>query len=123
MSRFKRLTDAEARTLTRGELLDRIEVEQAYWFRKGTHTAQDDAAFREFTRIMHAYISPSEAIQDTIDYIEGRSSGNYWNTHPGEETPKPPPMDATQRAGLNYARRVFGIGGRGTEMPEREAGQ
>jgi hypothetical protein len=36
MSRFKRLTDAEARTLTRRELLDRIEAEQKYWFRKKT---------------------------------------------------------------------------------------
>src|SRR6266705_5716211 len=85
MSRFKRLTDAEARTLTRRELLDRIEAEQAYWFRKKAMTPEDDAAFREFTRIMHAYLSPAsiaEAIQDTIDYIEGRSPGSYWDTRP-----------------------------------------
>ena len=115
MSRFKRLTDAEARTLTRRELLDRIEAEQAYWFRKKkAMTPEDDAAFREFTRIMHAYLSPAsiaEAIQDTIDYIEGRSPGSYWDTRPGEETPKLPPMDANQRTGLDYARRAFGIGG------------
>ncbi|MGH3225936.1 MAG: hypothetical protein ACRDPY_45855 [Streptosporangiaceae bacterium] len=93
MSRFKRLTDAEARTLTRRELLDRIEAEQAYWLRKKTMTPEDDAAFREFTRIMHAYLSPAsiaEAIQDTIDYIEGRSPGSYWDTRPGEESPKQP---------------------------------
>lgn len=115
MSRFKRLTDAEARTLTRCELLDRIEAEQAYWFRKKTRTAEDDAAFREFTRIMYAYLSPAsiaEAMQDTIDYIEGRSPGSYWDTRPGEETPKLPPMDANQHAALDYARRVFGIGER-----------
>jgi hypothetical protein len=91
MSRFKRLTDAEARTLTRRELPDRIEAEQAYWFRRRSRTAGDDAAFREFTRIMHAYLSPAsvaEAIQDTIDYIDGRSPGSYWGTRPGEETPK-----------------------------------
>jgi hypothetical protein len=118
MSRFKRLTHAEARTLTRRELLDRIEAEQAYWFRKKkTMTPGDDAAFREFTRIMHAYLSPAsaaEAIQDTIDYIEGRSPGSYWDTRPGE-TPKPPPVDANQRAALDYARRAFGIGGRRDE--------
>jgi hypothetical protein len=116
MSRFKRLTDTEARTLTRRELLDRIEAEQAYWFRKKkTMTPEDDAAFREFTRIMHAYLSPAsvaEAIQDTIDYIEGRSPGGYWDTRPGEETPRLPPVDANQRAALDYARRAFGIGGR-----------
>ena len=115
MSRFKRLTDAEARTLTRRELLDRIEAEQAYWFRKKAMTPEDDAAFREFTRIMHAYLSPAsiaEAIQDTIDYIEGRSPGSYWDTRPGQESPGLPPMDENQRAGLDYARRVFGTGGR-----------
>lgn len=54
MSRFKRLSDTEARTLTRRELLDRIEAEQAYWFRKKkSMTPEDDAAFREFTRIMY----------------------------------------------------------------------
>ena len=37
---------------------------------------------------------------------------SYWDTRPGEETSKLPPMDADQRAGLDYARRVFGIGGR-----------
>lgn len=116
MSRFKRLSDAEARTLTRRELLDRIEAEQAYWFRKKkAMTPEDDVAFREFTRIMHAYLSPAsiaEAMQDAIDYIEGRSPGGYWDTRPGEEVPRLPPMDGNQRAGLDYARRVFGIGGR-----------
>jgi hypothetical protein len=113
--RFKRLTDAEARILTRRELLDRIEADQAYWFRKKTRTGEDDAAFREFTRLMYAYLSPVsivEAMQHTIDYIEGRSHGRYWDTRPGEEIPKLPPMDADQYAGLDYARRVFGIGGR-----------
>lgn len=91
MSRFKRLTDAEARTLTRRELLDRIETEQKYWLRKKTRTVGDDAAFREFTRIMYAYLSPAsiaEAMQDTIDYIEGRSSGSYWETRPGDDDDK-----------------------------------
>jgi hypothetical protein len=114
VSRFKRLTDAEARALTRRELLDRIEAEQRYWFRKKARTPEDDAAFREFTRIMYAYLSPAsiaDAMQDTIDYIEGRSPGRYWETRPGEEIPKLPPMDDNQRAALDYARRAFGIGG------------
>lgn len=120
MARFKRLTDAEARTLTRRELLDRIEAEQQYWFRKKTRTDEDDAAFREFTRIMYAYLGPdsvAEAMQDTIDHIEGRSPGGWWDARPGEETPKLPPMDANQRAALDYARRAFGIGG-GAESAE-----
>jgi hypothetical protein len=89
MTRFKRLTDAEARSLTRRELLDRIEAEQAYWFR-GHRDRKDPEGFREFTRIMCAYLSPAsiaEAMQATIDYIEGRGPGNYWDTRP---EPVPP---------------------------------
>jgi hypothetical protein len=39
MARFKRLSDAEARTMTRAALLDRVEAEEAYWERK---QARDD---------------------------------------------------------------------------------
>jgi hypothetical protein len=84
MARFKRLTDAEARTLTRREILGRIEAEQAYWFR-GHRSRKDPEGFREFSRIMHAYLGPAQiakALQDAIDYIEGRSSGSYWETRP-----------------------------------------
>jgi hypothetical protein len=118
VSRFKRLTDAEARTLTRRQLLDRIEAEQAYWLRKKARTDGEDAAFREFTRILYAYLPPAsiaEAMQDTIDYIEGRGPGRYWDTRPGEEVPRLPLMDENQRAALDYARRAFGIGDPGEE--------
>ncbi|HEY2088623.1 MAG TPA: hypothetical protein VGH54_21710 [Mycobacterium sp.] len=113
MARFKRLTDAEARTLTRRELLDRVELEQKYWFRKKHRTAEEDEAFREFTRIMYAYLSPAsvaEGMQDMIDHIKGRGPGGYWARRSGEEAPGLPPVDENQRAGLDYARRVFGIG-------------
>ena len=109
MSRFKRLTDAEARTLTRRERLDRIEAEQAYWFRKKKRTAEEDAAFREFTRIMYAYLSPvsvADAMQDTIDYIEGRSPGSYRDTRPGEEIPKLPPMGGVGKTRATRYRRL-----------------
>ena len=86
MARFKRMTDAEARTLTRRELLDRIEAEQGYWFR-GSRDRQDPDGYREFTRIMYAYLSPAsiaEAIQSTIDHIEGSGPGGWWDTRPGD---------------------------------------
>ena len=101
MSRFRRLTDAEARTLTRRELLDRIEAEQAYWFRKKARTPGDDAAFREFTRIMYACLSPAsiaEAMQDTIDYIEGRGPGRYWDTRGYADIPLAVPLTEVQAA-------------------------
>jgi hypothetical protein len=82
MARFRRLTDAEARSLTRAELLDRVEAEEAYWSRKRTFTAADRAAEREFSRIMHAYLSPLDAIQAAMDTVQGRRS-DYWDTRPG----------------------------------------
>jgi len=83
MTRFKRLTDAEARSLTRAELLDRLEAEQAYWFRKKIRTDEDQAASREFSRILFTYLSPAGAIQAAMDTLEGRGS-DYWDIRPGD---------------------------------------
>jgi triphosphoribosyl-dephospho-CoA synthetase len=84
-SRFKRLTDAEARTLTRRELLDRVEAEQRYWMRKKITTDADREASREFSRILFTYLDLAEGMRATIDYIEGRGRGDYWDTRPGDE--------------------------------------
>jgi hypothetical protein len=47
-------------SLAAGTSEEEIEAEQAYWFRKKkSMTPEDDAAFREFTRIMCAYLSPA----------------------------------------------------------------
>ena len=83
MARFKRLTDAEARSLTRAELLDRVEAEQAYWFRNSMSDADQDAE-REFRRIMHAYLNPADAIQAAMDVLQGRGS-DYWESRPEPE--------------------------------------
>jgi hypothetical protein len=86
MSRFKRLTDTEARQLTRREILDRVEAEQAYWHRKRTMTEQDRAAFAEFGRIMHAYLDPAVMMQDLTDHIRGRpGAGRYMDTRPCDD--------------------------------------
>jgi hypothetical protein len=126
MSRFKRLTDAEARSLTRAELLDRVEAEQAYWFRKRHMSADDRDAEREFSRIMHAYLSPAAAIQDVTDYIEGRGPGNYWQARADMEVTAALPMDDNQRAGLAYARMLLdaerAAGTRAESEPEPEIG-
>jgi hypothetical protein len=84
MARFKRLTDAEARTLTRAELLDRVEAEQGYWSRKRSVCPEDQAAEREFSRIMHAYLSPQAAIAAAMDVVQGRPN-SYWETRPGDD--------------------------------------
>ena len=83
MARFKRLTDAEARSLTRAELLDRIETEQAYWLRKQIRTDEDQAAWREFSRILLAHVDPAAAIQAAVDVLKGRGS-DYWESMPGD---------------------------------------
>jgi hypothetical protein len=98
VSSFKRLTDAEAQTLTRAQLLDRVEAEQKYWERKRTRTDADMEAEREFSRIMHAYLSPQAAIQAVRDTLEGRRT-DYWEARPGDEPP-PPRGDVTLGGGL-----------------------
>lgn len=68
VARFERLTWADLNRLTRGELLDRVEAENAYWNRKAARgmSAEDVAAHREFGAIMHAALgSPAAAIDDT----------------------------------------------------------
>jgi hypothetical protein len=115
--RFKRLTDAEARTLTRAELLDRVEAEQKYWERKRGLSDEDRAAEREFSRIMHAYLSPHDAIQAAMDTVQGRRS-DYWERRPGDDPePNPLALDDNQRAGLEYGMRLL------TREREAEAGQ
>jgi hypothetical protein len=44
-------------------------------------TAADDEAAREFSRIMHACLSPHEAIQAAVDTVRGRGS-DYWGAAP-----------------------------------------
>jgi hypothetical protein len=114
VARFKRLSDAEARTLTRAELLDRVEAEEAYWERKQARgmTAADDEAAQEFSRIMHAYLSPHDAIQAAMDTVQGRGS-DYWERRPCDELEAGPlALDDNQRAGLEY----------GLALIERERG-
>jgi hypothetical protein len=55
-ARFRRLTEAEARTLPFSELTDRCEAEQAYWGRKQNLTPEDEAARREFSRILFTVV-------------------------------------------------------------------
>jgi hypothetical protein len=87
MARFKRLTDDEARQMTRAGLLDRVERESAYWDWKIRRpmTGEDRAAHREFSRIMHAYLDPAAMIRDTIDLLEGRGSGGYMARRPCDD--------------------------------------
>jgi hypothetical protein len=118
MAKFKRLTDAEARSLTRAELLDRVEAEQRYWERKRGRSPEDVTAEREFSRIMFAYLSPHAAVQAAMDTVTGKGS-DYWETRPGDEASEPGGlvMDDNQRAGLAYGMAMI------ERERDREAGQ
>ena len=76
MPTFKRLTIEEARTLTRAELLPRIEEEQRYWYQR-IHRCMmqpgDDQAFKTFNDILHI---------TTIPYR--MNEADYWSKPLGE---------------------------------------
>lgn len=86
MPAFKRLTRADLDTLTRTELQDRIEAENAYWDRKCRRglSESDAAAHREFGVILHAALNPSAALDHAQQYIEGRGDNGYWDQKPGQ---------------------------------------
>ncbi|MEV0622576.1 hypothetical protein AB0I81_55310 [Nonomuraea sp. NPDC050404] len=65
MPEFQRLTIDEARTLTRTELLPRIEAEQKYWYERIHRCAMkpgDDKAFRTFNDILHIAVGPRRPV-------------------------------------------------------------
>ncbi|BDT39488.1 hypothetical protein [Streptomyces yaizuensis] len=85
MPAFKRLTAADLDRLTRAELLDRIEKEGAYWDRKVARgmTADDAAAYQEFSRILHAALNPGAMIQHATRFVQGHGDNGYWAQKPG----------------------------------------
>ena len=88
MPAFKRLKPSDLDSLTRAELLDRIDAESAYWDRKcqrGLNEA-DAAAHQQFSAILHAALNPGDALDHAIQYVEGRGDNGYWNEKPGQPT-------------------------------------
>lgn len=84
MKRPKHLTEAEARTLTRRQILDRVEAEQAYWLGLRRMPEEGHTACRELMQIMHRYVDLPGALGATIDLVEGRRAVSYWDIVPGE---------------------------------------
>jgi hypothetical protein len=82
MPSFERLAIEEARTLTREELLPRIEEEQRYWYHRIHRCLMrpgDDAAFRTFNDIMHIAVDPRRCAAG-----EAVADENYWRRPLGE---------------------------------------
>jgi hypothetical protein len=79
---FKRLTEADLSALSRSDLQDRIEAEQAYWHRRmdrGQMRPGDDEAYQAFTRILYEGINPGAAMDHLKDYLEGNGDDGYWD--------------------------------------------
>jgi hypothetical protein len=88
MPRFKLLTVEEARTLSRSQLLPRIEEEQKYWYRRmngGEIRVGDDEAFKTFNQIMHIVIAPGRPFPGAQGSLDGDAlDRDYWTRPLGE---------------------------------------
>lgn len=85
MKRPVHLTEAEAASLTRREILDRVESEQAFLLGRRRMTEADHADCRELMQIMYRYVNVEESLQAAIDLVEGRRGAGYWEARPGQE--------------------------------------
>jgi hypothetical protein len=90
MARFQRLTRADLDSLTRDELLPRLEVEQRYRARKEKRGLSEDdrRARKEFSDILYAVISPSglaDSMAETTAWLKGEraTDSSYWSEKPG----------------------------------------
>jgi hypothetical protein len=88
---FKYLTEDEARTLTRHELLDRVEAQQVYYDVMWRKTPADEAAMNELSRIIHRYLNINAAFDAAFATLGGYKGTRYWETRPEEDRPAGPP--------------------------------
>jgi hypothetical protein len=92
VARFQRLTRADLDTLTRGELIRRVEAEQQYWARKeqrGSLSDADQQARQEFSAILMQVVNPArlaEAMGEITAWIRGERAAptSYWTEVPGQ---------------------------------------
>lgn len=86
---YRYLTDAEARELTRSELLERIADQQDYYQAKKRKTQTDEAAMAELSRIMHRYIDVKAAFADVYAALNGRTGPSYWDARAADDPALP----------------------------------
>jgi len=77
MPPFPHLTIEAARTLSRNELLPRLEAEQAYWLRRIERglTQWNDADYQTFRRIMDAAVDPRRIGAETLAAVQALAQG------------------------------------------------
>jgi len=90
MARFRRLTQGDLTTLTREQLLPRLEAEQEYWARKERCglSAADQQARAEFSDLVFAVLNPAEladCMAETSAWLAGTrpTDSTYWDEKPG----------------------------------------
>lgn len=93
MARFKRLTWDDLNSLTRDELLPRLEEEQAYWARKVARglSPEDREARKEFSDMVLKVLNPAEvadSMAETTAWLKGERStdSSFWGEKPGSTT-------------------------------------
>lgn len=86
MPTFKRLKRSDLDTLTRAELQDRIETENAYWDRKCQRglSEADAVAHKEFGVILHAALNPAASLAHAQEYLKTGVDNGYWDEKPGQ---------------------------------------
>ncbi|GAB2740543.1 hypothetical protein [Amycolatopsis magusensis] len=94
MARSQRLTWEDLKTLTRQELLPRLEREQEYWARKERRglTPDDQAARKEFTNMLFTVLNPdglADSMAEDVAWLSGQRStaSSYWDKKPGHDKP------------------------------------
>jgi hypothetical protein len=99
-----RLTDAEARTLTPDELLDRIDFEQLWWERKcdlSKMSERDRDDYRQFRQLLHTYLPLADAFAAMEDLARGDQAAHdaYRNTPVGQRLERSPAPRTSDQPG------------------------
>lgn len=82
MKRPKFLTEEEAATLTRAEIVDRLYAQSEWWKAHPPKTVADRELYAVHVRIMYASIDLGKGMDAVKDYLEGRPN-DYWESKPG----------------------------------------
>lgn len=105
---FRHLTEQEARTLPRRELLDRVEAEMQWWTK--ARCAADWDGFMAFSRIMHANLDPGAMIRDTIGLLEGAPGGGEYMERSTADDEQEAGLSREERWDRGFARRAAAYG-------------
>jgi hypothetical protein len=72
--------------MTRGELLERVGVEQQWWFRQidSGRRGVNDEGYREFRRIMHL-IDVGKAVSEALRVVKDEPGPSYWDQRPNAD--------------------------------------